>query len=375
MERYEVSDEITVRVRRNRARPSADHFKLPCKSTCGVVAFFRNDMRSGVWLGELDDDFRHLVPSALWDDDPYATLDHHPSDKTTIQHGAGSTETRWPDGSLRKLTTRKDGSVSNTGKRSSQTPRKMSRKTGKMKSERQDYQPHSEPPVDAVFKHASGAEVHITADGSFNLRTARGHTWRLHDATEKARDPDTGNPTSTPEEDANRIASEIVLESEIGHRLRFQDDPEDAANDRHVLLETATGHYILMRDTDPNDQHVAIQTAAGHQLELRDTPDDDVYARLKTIAGHLLELRDAPIVEARLQTPGGREVHLDDEGNMTTLRDPALIIVDAPQVQLAGGGAPVARVGDTVQVIIPSGSSAGTYTGQIMVGSPHVSSS
>lgn len=173
MERYEVSDEITVRVRRNRARPSADHFKLPCKSTCGVVAFFRNDMRSGVWLGELDDDFRHLVPSALWDDDPYATLDHHPSDKTTIQHGAGSTETRWPDGSLRKLTTRKDGSVSNTGKRSSQTLRKMSRKSDKMQSEQQDYAPHTEPPVDDL------------------VMTAKGHRWRLYDATEKARDPGT----------------------------------------------------------------------------------------------------------------------------------------------------------------------------------------
>ncbi|MGI6542976.1 MAG: hypothetical protein ACOX44_07945 [Limnochordia bacterium] len=48
--------------------------------------------------------------------------------------------------------------------------------------------------------------------------------------------------------------------------------------------------------------------------------------------------------------------------------------VDAPEVILAGGGPPVARVGDQVQVTISSGSSAGTWNGEIIRGSEKVMS-
>jgi hypothetical protein len=53
--------------------------------------------------------------------------------------------------------------------------------------------------------------------------------------------------------------------------------------------------------------------------------------------------------------PGGR-VRLDDEASLTLIEDPALVRVDAPRVELAGSGPPVARVGDPVQV----GSAVGT---------------
>lgn len=43
--------------------------------------------------------------------------------------------------------------------------------------------------------------------------------------------------------------------------------------------------------------------------------------------------------------------------------------VDGSTINLAGGGSGVARVGDTIEVTIPSGSSAGTYKGHITEGS------
>jgi hypothetical protein len=341
---------LTVRVLRPYAHPSAGHYQLPSVGMWGLVAFTRNDARSGVWLGSLDDDLRNLIPEELWESDRYAELSHHPSDTYLIQHGDGTTEKLWPDGSLLKLTTGKDGSVSNETKRKSRTPRKMRRKTGPMTSERQAYVPHSEPPVDVEFEHSSGAVVRITADGSFLLRTPRGHLWRMHDATEKARDPESGEATATPEEDAGRVASQVAVESETGHQLIFMDDPQSAANDRYVKLETAAGHVLELRDLAPDDQHVKLETAAGVKAELRDTP----------------------IVKATIETPGGRSFVMDDDAAQTVVTDPTVINTVSPvanvmadEVNLAGGGPGVARLGDQVTIVIPSGSSAGTYIGYV----------
>ncbi len=351
LEDYSLLGAIQVRVARARAHPSAGDYALPELGDWGVVVFTRDDMRFGVWLGSLDDDLRNLVPEELWALDPYAEVKHHPSDQYTIQHGDGTTETVWPDGSLLKLTTGKDGSVSNEAKRGSKTPRRMRRKTGPMQSERQDYVPHDEPPVDVEFQHASGAVVRITADGSFLLRTARGHLWRMHDGTEKARDPESGETTATPEEDAGRAASEMVLESEVGHRITVKDDPEAAANDRFVRVSTAAGHLLELRDLAPDDQHVKLQTVAGVKAELRDTP----------------------VVKASIETPGGRSFVMDDDAEQTVVTDPTAIHTVSPvanviadEVNLGGpGGELVARLGDEITVTIPTGSSAGTYVGAI----------
>ncbi len=347
LEDYSLLGAIPVRMARARAHPAAGEFALPELGDWGIVAFTRDDMRFGVWLGSLDDDLRNLIPEELWQADRYADLTHHPSDQRTIQHGDGTTETIWPDGSLLKLTTTKDGAVSNPSRRGSRTPRRMRRKTGPMQSERRDYVPHSRPPVDVEFQHSSGAIVRITADGSFLIRTPAGHGWRLHDATEKARDPTTGAVTARPEEDAMRVASQVALESQMGHRLVFNDDPQAAANDRFVRLTTALGHLIELRDLAPGDR----------------------FIRARTVAGNMLELRDTPVVEARLTTPGGRTVHLNDAGARTTITDPAVIVVAAPTVHLSGEGGPaVARVGDAVQVTI----SGVTHTGAITGGSTRV---
>jgi hypothetical protein len=70
------------------------------------------------------------------------------------------------------------------------------------------------------------------------------------------------------------------------------------------------------------------------------------------------------VVVVEIRTAGGRRVRLDDEAGVTLIQDPALVQVDAPRVELAGGGPPVARVGDPVQV--------GSAVGQIIGGSGKV---
>jgi hypothetical protein len=62
------------------------------------------------------------------------------------------------------------------------------------------------------------------------------------------------------------------------------------------------------------------------------------------------------VVVVEVRTAGGRRMRLDDEAGVTLIQDPALVRVEAPVVELAGGGPPVARVGDMVQV----GSAVGT---------------
>ena len=59
----------------------------------------------------------------------------------------------------------------------------------------------------------------------------------------------------------------------------------------------------------------------------------------------------------------------------TTINSTSDITVNAPKttvngdVDLAGGGPPIARIGDTIETYVSGGSSAGAHTGQIVAGS------
>ncbi|PZA08326.1 phage baseplate assembly protein V [Meiothermus sp. Pnk-1] len=186
----DAAPRFRVRMLRERAHPSAGIYRLPEVGDWGLVCFWENDAEAGVWLGSLDDDLRNLVPEELWAKDPYAEVHHWPSDRYAIFHGDGAEEHVWPDGSFLKVTTRKDGQPGNPSERSRLTPRRMRRKKqgGEgFESERQSYPGHAEPQVDVVFHHASGAEVRISADGSFWLTTALGISLRLFDDAEQAR--------------------------------------------------------------------------------------------------------------------------------------------------------------------------------------------
>lgn len=79
---------------------------------------------------------------------------------------------------------------------------------------------------------------------------------------------------------------------------------------------------------------------------------------------YLWEAGGVAVVE--MTTVAGRKIRLDDEAGKSRISDPALIEIDAPLIKLAGGGPPVARVGDQVQV--------GTAIGTIITGSSAVQS-
>lgn len=354
--------EIRVRIARPRAHPAAGAYSLPEVGDWGVVAFTRDDMRTGAWLGSLDDRFRNLVPEEVWTEDVRADLRHHPGDQWTLEHGDGTSEHHWPDGSHLRLSTTKDGSTSNAGLRGAVTERMGTRKVGPGEGERQAYAGAERPPVDVEFQHSSGATVRITADGTFQLATPKGHSIEVRDATEKARDPDTGDVTATPEESASRVVSGIELATEVGHNILLNDDPI-LLTSRFIRVRHAGGHEVMLHDDPtPNaDKYVRVTTAAGHMLEARDLPADDQYIRMETLLGHKAELRDTPTIIATLETPGGRKVELDDAGTVSRITDPVKVEVVAPILTLGDGAghAAVARVGDAVDV----GGTAGTITG------------
>lgn len=244
-----------VRVLRPRAHPSAGHYLMPEVGDFGLVAFYANDPRAGVWLGALDDNLRQMVPEELWARDPYAEVHHLPSDRYAIYHGDGTEEHVWPDGTFLKLTTRKDGSFSNAGYRAKLTERKARRKTRAFASQRVPYTPHQEPPLDLVFRHASGAEVWLSADGSLEVRTAEGHAVRLFDGTEKARDPATGAPLGGGEQPRY-----VEVRTAGGHAVRLEDRPNPA-----LRLTTAHGHRVAL---DDQAGLVEVVHAGGHVLRM-----------------------------------------------------------------------------------------------------------
>lgn len=329
--------ELRVRCARIRAHPAAGDFRLPEVGDWGLVVFTRDDMRTGVWIAALDDYLRNLRPEEVWEEDVRADVMHHPGDQWGIAHGEGTTERHWPDGSHLRVSTTKDGTMSNTTLRGAVTKRMASRKIAPGTSERVEYFGADRPPVDVEFVHSSGAIVRITADGRFELHTPMGHRMEVRDGTEKIRDPETGEVTGTPEEDQQRVVSGVELRSEQGHQILLNDDPvrleERFIRVRHpighevlmhddpipllnqfVRVKTAAGHLIEARDLPEDDMYLRVQTLAGHLVEARDTPEDDVYLRLRTVTGHLVEARDMPEddVYLRLQTAGGHMVEARD---------------------------------------------------------------
>lgn len=385
---------IMVALAGARQHPVAGDYLMPEVGDWGIVAFWTDDARAGVWITSVSDRYRHIIPTELFESDPVARLHHTPGDHYTIEHGDGTLESVWPDGSMLRVTTGKDGDPGNPAGHKARTERYRTLTPALGHApERLPLAPAARGPVDVLFEHVSGATVRITADGSMRLATPKGHAFTLHDATEKARDPD--NPqtvTATPEEDAERVASEVTLTSEMGHRLTFHDDPErnlsryvrledpsgltvelhddpDPGVDRRLELRHPAGHAVTLMQ-DPKalaDVRVTVQSGAGHQIEMRDMPASDQYARVRTNAGHQIELRDTPEPIVTIESAGGRTITLDDTNAVTTITDPAKIVIDAPAVHLAGeAGAAVARVGDAVSV------DAGTHVGTITGGSTKV---
>lgn len=327
---------VRVRLSGRMQRPVAGEFYLPQIGEMGVVAFPLEDPRSGVWLASIPHRGHHLVPEELLQDDPDATLVHHPGGQYTIQEGDGGTEAVWPDGTSLQVIRKKDGGFTNRSWLGRLWERFRTRRPGKawVPPSRQRLQPQP-PPVDLYLHHSSGTVVHITADGSVEVRTAKGHGVRLFDSTEKARDPQTGSVIA--EETPERERSHLVIETEVGHRITMWDDPNLKSPLRYVQLETAAGHVVRLEDW-PN-RYVEVRSASGHRVHMHDmsrvgvrsqVPDRWVEIEWQTTIGKVHRMRfDSS--GASIVIDG--DLNLSAQGNMT-LTASGNVVIDGATISI-----------------------------------------
>lgn len=80
--------------------------------------------------------------------------------------------------------------------------------------------------------------------------------------------------------------------------------------------------------------------------------------------------KDSEIIISK-DTDGSSKVVVKKDGTIKILG--STVTVDGSSILMNGGSKAVARVGDTISVTIPGGSSAGTYSGTITSGSPTIS--
>lgn len=168
---------LRVRLGGRWQQPQAGEFILPRIGDWGIVAFFAEDPRTGIWLTSIPDRAWHIVPEELLQADPKAALAHYPGGQWWVQHGDGSTEVVWPDGTSFQAI-RKPGPRGWLGRL---VERFRTLRQGKAwtQPQRQAYTPPDGPRTYLYLKHASGAEIHLAQDGSVRIRTPSGHMWTL----------------------------------------------------------------------------------------------------------------------------------------------------------------------------------------------------
>ncbi len=343
---------------------SRGDYDLPRRGDWGVVVFYLDTPRTAVWLVSLPDALFNTKPKEVFKRDPRARVRYDLPGTQEIHYSNGDHEQLYPDGTLLRVTASKDGSTGNTGGRVTRTPWVVGQESpaDSRQEARRTFQPSSAP-VDVMLDHSSGAQGVLTADGSWRLTTAKGHQIIAHDATERDRDPKTGQITARPEEDeGKRTASRIELKTEIGHQVILKDDPQMQL-DRKILVRSSIGHTFELHDKPDTDQFIRAQTAGGHLLELRDKPDEASHILAQTAGGLTLILDDATDSISIIRH--GTKILLKPDGSIEV--DATTVTVNATHVNLGGpGGKGVARIGDAVQ--------AGPYTGTITAGSTTVTS-
>lgn len=311
---------IKVKVAPQRwASARSGEFYLPQVGDWVQVKFLQDTERSAFVTGPLADRVWNAEPAEILQADPLAVVTINRDGSRSICYSNGDLEHNFADNSLLRFTSSKDGSMSNTSGRAKRSPFHRSIKNPENQPEREQLPAPGKPPIDFHFLHSTGAEITITADGSIHATTARGHKIRMHDGTEKARSSQTGAVTSTPEEDAQRINSELVLETEMGHVFRLHDDPQDAEQNRYVSLRTSLGHEILLKDKKPTDQHIKIKTILGQTFEMRDTPEANQSIKMESVTGYKLEMHDTQKI-AQFLSPAGNGLLIDDNTNTLTLK-------------------------------------------------------
>ena len=131
--------------------------------------------------------------------------------------------------------------------------------------------------------------------------------------------------------------------------------PEGVEEGEVVYYHPITGSKIHLR----NNGDIDIEVADGSEDETGGNANITITKGLNIVVGG-----DAKVTVAGAAT-------IDVSGN-TTLKTSKLD-VDSPQTNLGIGGPDIARKGDSIQVTISSGSSAGTYSGTITGGGTNTS--
>ncbi|MCX7784148.1 MAG: hypothetical protein N2318_10970 [Meiothermus sp.] len=140
-----------------------EEFALVAPGKFGIVAFYAEDRRSGVWLRTLPDTATNLIPHELLQEDPRATLKQHPNGAYSLRRSNGDEEHVLPDGSLLKIAC--------SSRNNSRTPRKRTRRKGDLfgQTERVDWTPPEREPADVYLELASGLNIHINGSGEVSI--------------------------------------------------------------------------------------------------------------------------------------------------------------------------------------------------------------
>lgn len=168
---------LRVRLGGRWQHPQAGEFAMPKVGDWGLVGFFADDPRAGIWLISIPDRGWHIIPQELLKEDPQAVMVHYPGGQWTVQHGDGSTEAVWPDGSSFQVI-RKSSPRSWLG-RLVERFRTLRQAKPWLPPERKPYEPPPGPQAYLYLRHSSGTEVHLAADGSVQVRTHSGHVFVL----------------------------------------------------------------------------------------------------------------------------------------------------------------------------------------------------
>lgn len=304
---------LRVRIAIPGATADEGTYTLPQRGDWGLVAFYQNDPRSCVWVQSVNDDAWNSWPAEILMADPEAEVTYTAGGVQHIhwgEEGDADTEHQLPDGTMWRITHGKDGSLSNVERRARRTPWLTTQD-----HKRGGHTPRKQPPADFYFRHTSGTTLILSADGSLRLTTAKGHTVRMHDATEKRRDGEKPYVVmDRPEEDAKRVASEIEVRSESGLSLRFHDDPV-LEMDRYLTLTTPGGHHFTLRDKGEGVGIEAV-TAAGLRVKL-DDQEERVTVKAPTVeidAGTILLGKNASRRVVLEGDPLGEQVALANPG-------------------------------------------------------------
>lgn len=113
------------------------------------------------------------------------------------------------------------------------------------------------------------------------------------------------------------------LRTVSGHVIEF----DDRGGQEHILIKTAGGHEIEMKDTPPAS--VTIKTNGGQQIKMDDTP---AKVEIKTTMGNSVTISDAP-PGIQISAPTGMLTANCMQANVTAS---ALLNVTAPMTVFSG---------------------------------------